>query len=123
MPWFVPTQGDLLFLGVEASSLSEIETMNQRLSALTGRVHRMSRGEWEARAVGRDLAEIGALSEAPENLGQLKTAILDDTAFAEFAMTAGIESPYRKARPQEIKDLEDFPLAMWPLRLHEGGMT
>jgi hypothetical protein len=108
---------------VRPESLRDLETPGMRLSALTGRVHRMARSAREAKAVGRELADLGALMEPPESLDALKTAMLDDPAFAEFAMAMGLNDPYRPATPDEIKDLEDFPLAMWPLRLHEGGLN
>jgi hypothetical protein len=120
MPWFVPTHGDHMFLGVEAQSRQELRTSEQKLSALTGRLYPLA--NWQARAIGQDLMENGALSEAPSSREGLTTAVLEDPAFAEFAMAMGLESEYRPARPEEAEDLQAFDLAFWPLRLHHSGL-
>jgi hypothetical protein len=121
MHWFVPTKGDHLFLGVQAKNLSDLATSSARLSALTARLHELS--DPEARAVGQDLVENGALSEEPESTAALKSAVLDDPLFWEWAEAKGLNSPYRLARPEEAQELAGFDLTYWPLRLHEGGMT
>ena len=49
-------------LGVEAKSLSEVQTQSKKLSALTGRLNRGIKSDREARAIGRDLAAVGLVS-------------------------------------------------------------
>ena len=121
MPWFVPTQGDHLFLGVQAQSRQELLTMSRKLSALTARLYPLT--DRQARAIGQDLVENGAMTEAPSSRKGLAGAVLEDPAFAEFAMAMGLESEYRPARPEEAKQLQEFAMTMWPLRLHQGGMV
>lgn len=124
MPWFVPTVGDPMFLGVQDKSLREInKSLSSKLGSLAGRVQTMPRHSQDWRGAGQALRELGALSEPPQSLEQLAMQVFDDPAFAEFAMTAGASSPYRPARPEEIKELERMPLGMWPLRLMEGGLN
>ena len=125
MLWFVPTTGDGMFLGVQGRNLTEINKggLERKLGALAGRVQTMPGHSREWRGAGRALRELGALSEAPESLEQLATQVFEDTAFAEFAMMAGAENPYRRATPDEEQELERMPLGMWPLRLMEGGLN
>ena len=123
MPWFVPTIGDGMFLGVKDSSLTEVNKgLESKLGALAGRVRTMPGHSREWRGAGRALRELGALSQAPESLEQLAMQVFEDTAFAEFAMVAGATNPYRRATPDEVKELERLTLGMWPLRLMEGGL-
>lgn len=121
MPWFVPTEGDHEFLAVRESSLQRLQSPSRKLSALTGRLSGLSNAQ--ARAVGRDLWENAALSAPPENLEQLLVGLVDDPKFAEAAYARGLASPYRVALPEEVEELEAFPLAMWPRALHEGGLA
>lgn len=123
MPWFVPTTGDGMFLGVQDKSLDEVnKSLESKLGALAARVQTMPGHSREWKGAGRALAELGALSEPPQNLQQLAMQVFEDPAFAEFAMAAGANSPYRKATLDEAKELERMPLGMWPLRLMEGGL-
>lgn len=123
MAWFVPTIGDGMFLGVQDKSLSVVNrSLESKLGALAGRVRKMQGNSLEWKGAGQVLRELGALSEAPESLEQLAMQVFDDPAFAEFAMTAGATNPYRRANPEEERELKRLPLGMWPLRLMEGGL-
>lgn len=123
MPWFVPTTGDGMFLGVQSKSLDEVnKSLESKLGALAGRVQTMPGHSREWKGAGRALKELGALSQSPDSLQELAMQVFEDPAFAEFAMTAGANSPYRKATLDEVKELARLPLGMWPLRLMEGGL-
>lgn len=123
MPWFVPTVGDAMLLGVKADSLSELTSLEQKLGSLAGRVRTMPQARRQWKPTARALREAGALSAMPESLEELGAEVFDDPAFAEFAMTAGAESPYRKARLDEAKELDRMPLQMWGLQLTaQGGL-
>lgn len=121
MPWFVPTDGDPLLLGVRSPSLSLLNSPHRRKLQLAARIQAMCRAAPNPRrmaaAIGSALQEGGLLDEAPESVSALLSAITDSDQLDGALGTAGLSSRYRVASPEEQRALEETTAEAWSSRL------